>query len=240
MHDPQTLAFDIYLGKKQKKNGQYRDSFITIWHKDPEVDGTDDSCGWFIRPRHANREVLSEIKKEFDYNFKNNYWFDKVGLQVFSTPGTMMQMYLHAAWIHFKHNRRKTDAFMRKYCADIIMFAENPHDCGGDSITGKHFISTCTPLTSPHRFEEMAGMIYSDILRKERRWYQHPKWHIHHWRIQFHPFQQLKRRYWDKCCVCGKRGFKSSAIGSWGGKRIWHQECDNSHIENKPNDTRSN
>lgn len=56
--------------------------------------------------------------------------------------------------------------------------------------------------------------------------YRHPRWHIRHWKIQFHPIQNLKRRYWDKCCVCGKRGFKSSAIGDWNGTKIWHQECD--------------
>src|SRR3974377_2148720 len=24
----------------------YRDTFVNIWHVDPEKDGTDDSCGW--------------------------------------------------------------------------------------------------------------------------------------------------------------------------------------------------
>ena len=45
MHSPETVAFEIYLGRKQKKNGNYRTPLITIWHHDPEKDGTDDSCG---------------------------------------------------------------------------------------------------------------------------------------------------------------------------------------------------
>lgn len=228
MHSPETVAFKIYLGKKQKKNGNYRLPLITIWHNDPEKDGTDDSCGWFIRPRHADQKVLEKIQKEFAFNFKNNYWFDKEGKQIFSTIGTLMLMYECAAWIHFKHNRKKKDAFMRKHCASIIHFAENPIDCGGDCITAKFYLSTNSNLLSEDRFNGMAGMVYTDILRKERKWYQHPKWHIHHWSIQFHPIQQLKKRWWDKCCICGKRGTKTSFMSDCHGTKRWHQECDTS------------
>ena len=228
MYSPETVAFEIYLGEKQKKNGNYRLPLITIWHKDPEKDGTDDSCGWFISPRHADQKVLEEIQKEFAFNFKNNYWFDKEGKQIFSTIGTLMLMYECASWIHFKHSRKKKDAFMRKHCANIIHFAENPVDCGGDNITAKFFLSTNSNLLSEDRFNGMAGMVYTDILRKERKWYQHPKWHIHHWRIQFHPILQLKKRWWNKCCICGKRGTKTSFISDWHGTKRWCQECDTS------------
>lgn len=224
MHSPETVAFEIRIGKKEKKDGNYRMPILTIWHIDPEKDGTDDSCGWFIRARHVDQAVLDKIRKEFQFN--QEYWFDKEGKQIFSTIGTLMEMYRTAAWIHFKHNRKKTDAFMRKHCANIISFAENPHDCGGDDITGKFYLSTNSDLLSPDRFNGMAGMVYTDIIRKERKWYQHPKWHVHHWKFQFHPIQQLKRRWWTKCCKCGKRGFKSSAMSNWEGTRIWHQECE--------------
>jgi len=228
MHSPETVAFEIFLGRKKTKKGQYRNPLITIWHVDPCKDGTDDSCGWFIRPRHCNQETLKKIQDEFNFNFKHNYWFDKEGKQIFSTIGTLMLMYKSALWIHYKQNRRKMNRFMEKYCHTIIDFAENPHDCGGDDITGKFFISSGTSLLAEHRFSGLAGMVYSDILRKERKWYQHPKWHIHHWSIQFHPLQQLKRRYWDKCCICDKRGFKGSAMSDWYGTKKWHQECDKS------------
>ena len=186
MHDPMTVAFEI---KSPIKTRGYRNSLITIWHVDPEKDGTDDSCGWFLRPRHLDKSVLDKIKSEFDFNFKHNYWFDKEGKQIFSTIGTLIQMYSAATWIYFNRNRRKQKRFMKNHLLDIITFAENPVDCGGDSITNKW-----NTESHEERFNGMAGMIYSDICRKQRKWYQPPKWHIHHWHIQFVFLNVFKRR----------------------------------------------
>lgn len=177
MHDPMSVAFEINSPFRNKK-GDKR-TLITIWHVDPCKDNTDDSCGIFMRARHCNQAKLKEVKSEFNFNLKHNYWFDKDGKQLFSTIATLLLMYRAALWIHFDRNRNKQDRFFRKYLADIIWFAENPTDCMGDSITNKW------DDTTEGRFNGMASMIYSDICRKERKWYQHPKWHIHHWHIQF-------------------------------------------------------
>jgi hypothetical protein len=63
MHDPMTVAFEIcYPWKKYGKRGRnkfeqnYRAPFITIWHVDPEKDGSDDSCDWHHR-RLTKRET---------------------------------------------------------------------------------------------------------------------------------------------------------------------------------------
>lgn len=51
MHDPMTVAFDIkspFRGKPSQWSPKgYRETWITIWHVDPEADGTEDSCDWF-------------------------------------------------------------------------------------------------------------------------------------------------------------------------------------------------
>ena len=54
MHDPMTVAFEIKYPWRKYRGPQpnnflsnYRESFITIWHIDPERDGSDDSCDWF-------------------------------------------------------------------------------------------------------------------------------------------------------------------------------------------------
>lgn len=187
MHDPMTVVFEIKSPFKNKTG--IRNALITIWHVDPCKDGTDDSCGWFMRERHGDKDMLEKIRKEFEFNFKHNYWFDKEGKQIFSTIGTLIEMYSHATWIYFNRNRRKQKEFMRKYLLDIIQFAENPIDCGGDNITNKWNYKS-----HEERFNGMAGMIYSDICRKQRKWWQHPKWHIHHWKIELVFLRQFKKK----------------------------------------------
>lgn len=34
-----------------------------------------------------------------------------------------------------------------------------------------------------------------------RRW----RWHVHHWHVQVHPTQKLKRWLWSRCAECGRR-----------------------------------
>lgn len=254
MHDPKTVAFQIYLGRKQKKNGHYKTPLITIWHTDPEADGTDDSCGWFIRLRHADQEVYEKIIKEFESEWDNTFtgenghiyntgWFNKEGENILSVQGIVFNMYLYASKIVFNPYGKispgkawnKSWRFMDKHRASITYFAENNRDSMRDTIVRK-FERGCnveyTPVKRTEMIRNCASIIYTDILRKNRKWYRHPRWHIHHWSIQFHPLQNLKRRFWDKCSVCGKRGFKSAAMGSWSGKSIWHQECDRSEKTN--------
>lgn len=256
MHSPETLAFEIYLGKKKKRNGDYRTPFISIWHHDPEKDGTDDSCGWFIRLRHADKDVYEKIVKEFASEWDNTFksdsghvyncgWFNPQGENILSVQGIVFNMYLYASKIVFNPYDKisprkawnKSWKFMKKYREEIFYFAENNRDTMRDVIVRKFSIGCNEEYTPKKRDEfirECASIVYTDILRKIRPWYKHPRWHIHHWKIKFPMLQTLKRRYWYKCCVCGKRGFKSSPMSDWDGTKRWHQECDRT---SKPTET---
>lgn len=58
MHDPLTVAFDIRRPWPKYNNTLKRwdwPSVATIWHKDPERGGSDDSCDWFGRHRKLNK-----------------------------------------------------------------------------------------------------------------------------------------------------------------------------------------
>lgn len=225
MHDPKTVAFEIKNPFVRKIEG-YSPNLITIWHCDPETDGSDDSCGWFMRSRHIDKAVIEKVRKEFEFNFKHNYWFDETGKPKMSVMGTVLEMYTKAAWIIFIHqnndrpNRKRHRKFMQKHLYEILNFAENPFDSIGDSVTMRFGFEE-----QDYRIGHFVSVIVADILRKEQKWWQHPRWHIHHWQIKFHPFQNLKRRYWDKCCICQKRGFTGSAFSDWSGTKIWHSEC---------------
>ena len=55
MHDPYTQCWSISLpfGKP------YEYPVLTIWHKDPEKDGTDDSCSWFMPKLNEKEQALA-------------------------------------------------------------------------------------------------------------------------------------------------------------------------------------
>lgn len=70
MHDPMTVAFEIKYPWKEKPtkyfpNG-HRDTFITIWHVDPEKNGNDDSCDWFGSYRRLNSKEMAITEAIFD------------------------------------------------------------------------------------------------------------------------------------------------------------------------------
>lgn len=241
MHSPETLAHEISIPwfKGQKIR------LFTIWHIDPEKDGTDDSYGWFMRCRHGDTTMKEKIKKSIEFSFDwtftssdrlyNTGYFKPNGEPNLSVHGITLNMFYMAAWEFFKHSRKKTNRYMQENLFDILHFGENPVDSLFSDITGQFRIPCGEPWKREEALNNYTSIIYAYLLRKNRPWYKHPRWHIHHWQIQFHPWQNFKRRYWDKCCVCGKRGFKSSAMSDWNGTKRWHQECDSTL--NKPQPT---
>ena len=169
MHDPLTIILNLRVGKFH---------FGTLWHRDPETDGTDDSCGWFMRERHVDQKILKEVENEFVFNFTHNYWFHESGLPKFSVPGLLLQMYSAALWKHYYPNHWAYDRFFRRHLHDILRFAENPVDSMKDSFQmkygGEH---------NEARLRNYAQIVYTDVCRKIRPWYKKPAWHIHHWRV---------------------------------------------------------
>lgn len=205
MHDPMTVAFDIkypwwktseWGGQKRKE----RDTFITIWHVDPEKDGTDDSCGWFCRSRHGDKKVLETIKRELQSSLFGQYsgFLTQSGKLQFSPLSTTLHVFRVAAYQHYK-NWRKVDRFIDNQLPKLINFAENPVDSIYDSITNKYNES------QEEQVNHIAYITYGWILRYDRPWYRHPRWHIHHWKIQIHPLQKLKRFLFERCELCKKR-----------------------------------
>ena len=77
MHDPMTVAFEIRYPWHDKPTKTwpkgYRHSFITIWHKDPETDGTDDSCDWSGR-KFPERQA-AQLKDMVTNPNDNVQWF---------------------------------------------------------------------------------------------------------------------------------------------------------------------
>jgi hypothetical protein len=99
---------------------------------------------------------------------------------------------------------------------EIMLFAENPFDSLYDGIV-QTFGADDRHNARQDRIENMAGTIYGWILREQRPWYKHPRWHLWHWQIQVHPWQQMRRFLLTRCERCG-RGFaygESPVTDSW-------------------------
>lgn len=178
MHDPLTVAFDIKSPFRQRPSQfwpkGYRNTFVTIWHRDPERDGSDDSCGWFIRGRHLSKRDR-DLARRLITNEGDNiaYWF-----------------------------------------------------------TGRD---------DEEKISHVLGT-FAALRRSERRWWRHPRWHVWHWKIQIHPWQQFRRWLLTRCALCGKR-FKygeSPVSLSWhspktkflrGEVGCYHADCSGIQIE---------
>lgn len=193
MHDPMTVAHEIKspFYKMTPYGTKYRKGLVTIWHVDPETDGTDDSCGWFVRGRHVDKVILEKIQKEFRFQLKHNYWWYSNGEMKFSPIATLLMMYRIAAYQHMK-NWDKVERFTKKHLQEIILFAENETDC---------IFTYRQNVTIESQTDEMARVVYTDIVRKIRPWYKHPRWHIHHWKIQIHwPYWMRKKKQQQAVC----------------------------------------
>jgi hypothetical protein len=166
MHDPMTVAFEIrypwrHYRKRERRNAfdkSYRASFITIWHLDPESDGSDDSCDWF-----GARKTK-----------QNGWWPGHV--DEYKALSDEARAAVDFVWWHWRHRLTK------------------------------------------------------------RRWWQHPKWHVHHWRFQVHPLQDFKRWAFSRCAECRRRfSWGYCPVGRWGNtgpqwfrseEMVFHHECD--------------
>lgn len=207
MHDPDTQIFRI---------GPF-----TLWHHDPCRRGSDDSCGWFMRSHHGDKEILRKIVNDFTFDWdrvyepsredhdeddgefvKKTYYrgmFKPNGDPLLSVHGIVLNLFTVAANHAFNGNRKKSFAYLRANLFDILLFAENPVDSLRDSIM-RTFAKGCgeeyTENQRTERIESLASMIYAYILRDTRPWYRHPRWHIHHWRVSCRWVYQFKH-WWN-------------------------------------------
>jgi hypothetical protein len=241
MHDPSTQAFQIKYPWKRRPsqfwpNG-YRDTFITIWHRDPEISRgricrrRDDTCGWFSpNPSEKEYEAVRKLAKEqyrqiFERQVREAEGADYA--YVCNEPTILEAVYWSWRAIkRFKKYSPKRVMWQYAYGVsqrefeEIFCLASNPVD------NLKHLFRG---VKDEAGFISFFFCVYNAYARHSRPWYRHPRWHVHHWRIQFHPWQNIRRRFWDKCCRCGKRGFKpehGGACGNWSGTELWHSSCD--------------
>jgi hypothetical protein len=208
----------------------YRDTFATIWHVDPERDGSDDSCGWSF-PKLTGEQwerlrnvAWSEGRNPYFLRCRDKEWIGTraeaeslyrglvlLVADVLGIPCTYDEAARHAA--RYIHDPDCSDP-ARVFCYLPGYHTNFPDDeTDGPPYSG---------ATAERRREHFAGVLAGvavTLLRKRRSWWRHPKWHVWHWRVQIHPLQQFKRWAFSRCATCG-RGFSwgyAPVCGQWDG-----------------------
>lgn len=226
MHDPSTVAFEIkypWRNKPTKWNPKgYRDTFITIWHDDPEKDGTDDSCGFTFPNVPQSEDWFGCFKSDIKSTYKG---YDDLSAEVRKhkdQEGVVMWLVLWLQRASFLHRGKPISP------NDINQIIYEQSFPGNRSDYWAHFRS----------IDELASMFARIYLKITRPWYKRPRWHFWHWRFQIHPLQTFKRWAFSRCCGCKKRfawGY-SPIAHSWSGsgprwfrgeKSVFHFECSN-------------
>lgn len=220
MHDPMVMI--------------YSNLFFTIWHVDPEADGSDDSCGWF-NPKitKQDKEIVDDMidwEKNFPY-----YSSPYMPLTVVNPVYDFNQMlagdclaHVAWAWMHVAWEKdRRTRLTTSEWWA-VVNLSANPND-------NLRAILSDSEEAAESRIARFFYCIIKAYSRHHLPWWKHPRWHIYHWEIQVHFIQKLKRRLFSRCAHCGVHfswGYHPISNGNtknsrWfgGEKNCYHHDC---------------
>jgi hypothetical protein len=251
MYDPSTVAFEIRYpwwrtSQWGDKKRRYHSPFITIWHKDPEQQGrgnrTDDSCGWFRPPTtKAQRDRIEKLGREEWWSLFRKRDQEAKGdpegyAYICYEPSTYDAVYWawraikrnEARWYRpiWKYGRKRANYLTRSEMDYIYSLASNPVDNLRVTVAGIKNEDDCA---------DFFLLVHGAYQRHWRPWWRHPRWHVHHWRLQIHPWQHLRRWLFTRCCKCGKRFPYGASVctDQWDATphRWWESEKDVYHLD---------
>lgn len=222
----------------------WRNTFITIWHVDPERDGTDDSCGWaYVKLTKKQIEILRNAAW---HEGQHPHFLCCEAKEWNGTHAEVESLYRGLVFLVDRVLKLKiTFEEAAKYAAE----ATHIIDCakfGGAFCFLPGYHTNSQKDSKDDRQEHFHGILCNVarcLLTDRRPWYRHPKWHFWHWKIQCHPLQTFKRWAFSRCSKCGKRfawGY-SPVTNGWNGTgpRWFRSERDTFHSDcSRPADDR--
>lgn len=250
MYDPMTLAF----GFPPYRSPLYRLKRwigFDIWHVDPERPGsgqrTDDSCGWFDRRPREYADAVAYVLKDVTT-------MHDVSLAL--SRRKHMPMPFYEGISEPRENPDRAEGYPRLTQADALaltlMLARELENRrwwnGADGKAGSSrswlrrtftrrrnvneiafdlALSPIDNLSSIESAESMVRLIAAALHRQFKPWWKHPRWHVHHWRLNFDLWRNVKRMF-QRCAGCGKRlgfGYSPTTFSWGGGGPYYHGEC---------------
>ena len=230
MYDPNTIAFIIHYPWKDAPSKHfphgYRHPFITIWHVDPESDGTDDSCGWSApKPTEEDRKLIGGLA---EWDVQSERFFSSPSIQYRSVVEDPDYFYRKAtmgdclgltieAWKKIKTSKIGNSELTTKEMNEVFDLAV----CSNDNI--RSVITANEPKPAEDIVRSFLFCVLRAFNRCHRPWWRHPRWHVAHWRFQIHPWEHFKRMF-ERCDGCGKR-FSYGYAPTLGANGTFHQDC---------------
>lgn len=215
MHDPMTLVCSVKVPFTEIQ-------LFDIWHVDPETDGSDDSCGW-SRPR-----ITDEQRHKLDKAINDDLHYIEFERDSLTDINVIVSAWNCAALALF--NQRYWHTKKPEEVYNILMLSNNLGD-GFVGIAARMKGGELRDMVSSYR-----SAVYScarTCLELRRKWWQHPKYHVHHYKINIIPLRKLRRFIFDRCKNCGK-GFKwgeAPCTDSWDSRKFkwWKSDPDVYH-----------
>lgn len=200
MHDPRTVAIEIFgprglyykwlRHKSDKICGiPYVDPLVVIWHVDPEKDGSDDSCGFCFPP--VTKEDIEWLKKESAS--EEPFFFGEHGtLSQASASEVVFSIWALIAWRRYRRGKLSAGEVERIFQMTTLS-GHNLQYMVEDARGGNEGLFS------------LFACVFREYSRFHRPWFRHPRWHIHHWRVQIPILLDIKRFLFSRCHGCGKR-----------------------------------
>ena len=202
---------------------------------------TDDSCGWSRPPTtQAERDRIEAIGREdyFDL-FRQRDQMNKGDPEGYAYVCYEPTCYdaVYWAWRRIKREirRRRVWKYGKEMSINLtpgeLEYIYHLSSCPVDNLR-----VTVAGIKKEEDCADFFRLVYGAYRRYWRPWWRHPRWHVHHWHLQIHPWQHLRRWLFTRCCKCGK-GFPYGAsvcTDSWdpaphrwweSEKCVYHSDC---------------
>lgn len=200
-----------------------------IWHIDPErnVPGQrrDDSCGWFPRNLtppiqkavdqfmsacHDGERLMIEAailrRAPYDARYPS---LKRMPIGEGYALALMVLTFIDRWSLQPKRAWRRRSEYRAQM--RVLRLAERA------ALNG---VDTVLEADSVESFVRMLAGIYR---RDVRPWWQHPRWHVHHWKVNFNLPRNLKRMF-QPCATCRKPlGFGYCPVSD--GRGLHHGPC---------------
>jgi hypothetical protein len=205
-----------------------------IWHIDPEKPGTgnrtDDSCGWFDRTPGEYRDAVTYVCKDSTtlHDIRRALLTRAVVKSEFGhvyprmlLGETMAVCVLVARELELRRWWNGQDGNGGAHASFWLRTFTRKRDVTGDALDLA--LNPLDNLSSEDDPERLVRLIAGALNRRYRPWWKHPRWHVHHWKINFDLVRNLRRMF-ERCVTCGRPiGFgKSPCVDHRG---MHHSHC---------------